>query len=142
MAAEPATEGLGNFTMVVDLNRQSLDRVIPNIAAARIERFFHHAGWHVFEAKYGAKLRHAFTEPGGGALRRHIDAMPNEAYQRLFGLNGDLLRATFLAGADLSIVRLTDNYDNTELKALLTDLGGHDLSLQITLGEAVEQERQ
>jgi len=127
--AEPATEGLGNFTMVVDLNRQSLDRVIPNIAAARIERFFHHAGWHVVEAKYGAKLRHAFTEPGGGALRRHIDAMPNEAYQRLFGLDGDLLRATFLAGADLSVVRLTDNYDNGELKSLITDLGGHDLSL-------------
>ncbi|MEM9563860.1 MAG: transketolase C-terminal domain-containing protein [Actinomycetota bacterium] len=127
--SEPATEGLGSFTMVVDLNRQSLDRVIPDIAAARLERFFHHAGWHVVEAKYGSRLRAAFAEPGGGALRRHIDAMPNEAYQQLFGLDGDLLRATFLAGADLSVVRLADNYDNTELKALITDLGGHDLGL-------------
>ncbi len=127
--AEPATEGLGNFTMVVDLNRQSLDRVIPNIAAARLERFFHHAGWHVVEAKYGARLREAFGQPGGAALRRHIDAMPNEAYQELFGLDGDLLRATFLEGADLSVVRLADNYDNPGLKALITDLGGHDLGL-------------
>jgi pyruvate dehydrogenase E1 component len=127
--AEPVTDGLGNFTMVVDLNRQSLDRVIPHIAATRLERFFHHAGWHVVEAKYGARLREAFNLPGGLALRRHIDAMPNEAYQELFGLDGDLLRARFLAGADLSVVRLTDRYDNVELKALLTDLGGHDLGL-------------
>ncbi len=127
--SEPATEGLGSFTMVVDLNRQSLDRVIPNIAAARLERFFHHAGWHVVEAKYGSKLRAAFADPGGGALRRHIDAMPNEAYQQLFGLDGDLLRATFLAGADLSVVRLADQYDNDQLKSLITDLGGHDLGL-------------
>jgi pyruvate dehydrogenase E1 component len=127
--AEPATEGLGNFTMVVDLNRQSLDRVIPDIAATRLERFFHHAGWHVAEAKYGARLRAAFAEPGGQALRRHIDAMPNEAYQALFGLDGDRLRAKFLEGADLTVVRLADRYDNAELKALVTDLGGHDLDL-------------
>ena len=127
--AEPATAGLGNFTMVVDLNRQSLDRVIPDIAATRLERFFHHAGWQVVEAKYGARLRAAFQEPGGGALRRHIDSMPNEAYQRLFALEGDLLRATFLNGAGLPVVRLVDHYDNAELKALVTDLGGHDLPL-------------
>ena len=30
--ADPVTQDLGNFTMVVDLNRQSLDRVIPGIA--------------------------------------------------------------------------------------------------------------
>ena len=40
--ADPATQGLGNFTMVVDLNRQSLDRVIPDIAALRLKRFFEH----------------------------------------------------------------------------------------------------
>ena len=38
--ADPATQGLGNFTMVIDLNRQSLDRVIPDIAAIRLKRFF------------------------------------------------------------------------------------------------------
>ncbi len=52
--ADPATQGLGNFTMVVDLNRQSLDRVIPEIAATRLKQFFADAGWHVAEAKYGA----------------------------------------------------------------------------------------
>jgi pyruvate dehydrogenase E1 component len=60
--ADPATQGLGNFTMVVDLNRQSLDRVIPDIAAIRLERFFEDAGWHVAEAKYGRRLSAAFAD--------------------------------------------------------------------------------
>ncbi|MDG2111973.1 MAG: 1-deoxy-D-xylulose-5-phosphate synthase N-terminal domain-containing protein, partial [Actinomycetota bacterium] len=77
--ADPATKGLGNFTMVVDLNRQSLDRVIPEIAADRLKSFFADAGWHVAEAKYGSRLGAAFAEPGGDALEAHIDSMPNEA---------------------------------------------------------------
>ncbi|MBW3658578.1 MAG: pyruvate dehydrogenase, partial [Actinobacteria bacterium] len=38
--ADPATRGLGNVSIVVDLNRQSLDRVIPDIAADRLKRLF------------------------------------------------------------------------------------------------------
>ena len=72
--ADPATQGLGNFTMVIDLNRQSLDRVIPDIAAIRLKRFFADAGWHVAEAKYGRRLTEAFAQPGWrrarGAHRR------------------------------------------------------------------------
>ena len=54
--ADPATQGLGDFTMVIDLNRQSLDRVIPDIAAVRLQRFFADAGWHVAETKNGWRL--------------------------------------------------------------------------------------
>ena len=129
--SDPATEGLGNFTMVVDLNRQSLDRVIPDIQATRLERFFAEAGWHVAEAKYGARLQAAFGQPGGEALRDHIDAMSNEAYQELFGLGPPKLRATFLDNADASIQRLTSELDDDEFAALITDLGGHDLGLLI-----------
>ncbi len=127
--ADPATEGLGNFTMVVDLNRQSLDRVIPDIAAVRLERFFAEAGWHVAEAKYGSRLTEGFTLPGGGALRAHIDAMPNEAYQALFGLDGPVLREKLLNGADAAVARFAHDFDDDELKTLVTDLGGHDLGL-------------
>ena len=127
--AEPNTEGLGNFTMVIDLNRQSLDRVIPDIQATRLIRFFADAGWHVAVAKYGSRLTEAFAEPGGEALEAHIDAMSNEAYQALFGLNGAELRAKFLDGADVAVERLTKAYDDEELKTLVTDLGGHDLEL-------------
>ncbi len=127
--AEPVTAGLGNFTLVIDLNRQSLDRVIPDIAATRLERFFHHAGWHVVEAKYGSRLTAAFERPDGDALRAHIDAMTNEAYQSLFGLAGAELREKFLRGADQAVRRLVTDYPDRELKALVTDLGGHDLDL-------------
>lgn len=127
--ADPATQELGNFTMVVDLNRQSLDRVIPDIAAIRLERFFADAGWHVAEAKYGSRLTAAFARPGGEALEAHIDAMPNEAYQRLFGLEGPELRERFLAGGGTAVAEFVADLDDAALKHLVTDLGGHDLGL-------------
>ncbi len=127
--ADPATEGLGKFTMVVDLNRQSLDRVIPDIAAERLKRFFADAGWHVAEAKYGSRLMKAATEPGGEALLARIDAMTNEAYQSLFALSGSDLRAKFLDGADAAVAAVADQHSDDELKSLVTDLGGHDLGL-------------
>ncbi len=127
--ADPATQELGNFTMVVDLNRQSLDRVIPDIAAVRLKRFFADAGWHVTEAKYGARLTAAFAEPGGDALEAHIDALSNEAYQELFTLDAGELRRKFLVGADAAVERLATDLDDRELAALVTDLGGHDLGL-------------
>lgn len=129
--ADPATQGLGNFTMIVDLNRQSLDRVIPDIAAIRLKRFFEDAGWHVAEAKYGRRLSAAFTEPHGDALRAHIDAMPNEAYQQLFALGPADARRKFLTGADPAVHDLAGRLADDELQRLVTDLGGHDLGLLI-----------
>lgn len=127
--ADPATQGLGNFTMVVDLNRQSLDRVIPDIAAERLKRFFADAGWHVAEAKYGARLTAAFAQPGGDVLEARIDEMPNEAYQALFGLTGSAVRSKLLDGADPAVDRFVEHLADDELKTLVTDLGGHDLGL-------------
>ena len=127
--ADPVTQGLGNFTMVVDLNRQSLDRVIPDIAAVRLKRFFADAGWHVVEAKYGSRLEAAFSQPGGDALEAHLDAMTNEAYQSIFVLEGSSFREKFLHDADPAVRRLAGQLPDEELKRLVTDLGGHDLGL-------------
>ncbi len=127
--ADPATQGLGNFTMVIDLNRQSLDRVVPDIAATRLKHFFADAGWHVVDAKYGSRLQTAFAQPDGDALRDHIDAMPNEAYQELFAKRPDELRDTFLATADDAVKRIAGDHDDVALKELVTDLGGHDLGV-------------
>ncbi|MFT7474371.1 MAG: pyruvate dehydrogenase E1 component, partial [Verrucomicrobiales bacterium] len=124
--ADPATQGLSNFTMVVDLNRQSLDRVIPDIAAIRLQNFFADAGWHVTEAKYGHRLQAAFQEPEGDALRAHIDAMDNEWYQSLFALHGSELREKFLRGAAPQVHAMAGRHDDGSLRALVTDLGGHD----------------
>lgn len=138
--ADPVTAGLGNFTMVIDLNRQSLDRVIPDIAAERLKRFFTDAGWHVAEAKYGSRLSAAFAEPGGDALRAHIDAMTNEAYQSLFALTGAEVRAKFLDGADPAVHQLAQTLLDDDLKALVTDLGGHDLGVLLDTFRACDQQ--
>ena len=68
---------LGEVMWVVDLNRQSLDRVVPDIAAGRLAAMFEAAGWHTVMVKYGPRLA---QRPD---LRARIDAMPNEEYQRL-----------------------------------------------------------
>jgi pyruvate dehydrogenase E1 component len=138
--ADPATQGLGNFTMIVDLNRQSLDRVIPDIAAIRLKRFFEDAGWHVAEAKYGRRLDAAFGEPDGSALRAHIDALTNEAYQQLFSLNPADARQKFLADADPAVRRFADRFADDELHRLVTDLGGHDLGLLVDTYRACDAE--
>jgi pyruvate dehydrogenase E1 component len=124
---DPSTQGLGDVLWVVDLNRQSLDRVIPGIKAARLQRLFADNGWHVVEAKYGHLLQAAFEKPGGEALRRHIDDMSNEEYQSLFALRGAELRDRFLAGADAEVKRLLADVSDDDLAPLVQNLGGHDL---------------
>src|SRR5690348_15815655 len=54
--ADPATKGLSDTLWIVDLNRQSLDRVVPGIRIAQLELQFEAAGWNVIEVKYGRKL--------------------------------------------------------------------------------------
>ncbi|HKA04433.1 MAG TPA: 1-deoxy-D-xylulose-5-phosphate synthase N-terminal domain-containing protein, partial [Acidimicrobiales bacterium] len=90
---EPAARRLGRLLFIVDVNRQSLDRVVPIIRAAELEREFQAAGWHVIELKYGRRLQAAFREPGGDVLRRQIDHMPNQVYQGLFGADDEAVRA-------------------------------------------------
>ncbi len=134
--ADPATDGLGNVLWIVDVNRQSLDRVVPGVRIAQWEQQFSAAGWHVVEAKYGQALQAAFAQPGGDALRDWIDAMPNEHYQSLFGLAAAAVRERFLDGAPAEVERFCAGLGDSELASLVTDLAGHDLgSLQAAFAE-------
>ncbi|HEX5598518.1 MAG TPA: pyruvate dehydrogenase [Micromonosporaceae bacterium] len=126
--ADPATAGLGNVLWLVDFNRQSLDRVVPGVRINQWRGQFEAAGWHVVEVKYGRRLQAAFTRPGGEHLRAWIDAMPNEQYQSLFGLTGNLLRKQFLDGAPAEVEKFIADISDEELGPLVTDLGGHDLA--------------
>lgn len=124
---DPALHGLGNVMWIIDTNRQSLDRVVPEQKIKKLIDFFHGAGWHVVEAKYGSLLQDAFARPGGEALRRHIDAMPNEHYQSLFGLSGPALRDRFLQGAAPKVGEFVGDWSDEELATTVRNLGGHDL---------------
>src|SRR4051794_11568111 len=112
--ADPMGARLGEVMWVVALNRQSLDRVVPDIAAGRLAAMFEAAGWHTVMVKYGPRLR---QRPG---LRARIDAMPNEEYQRLMRADADELRQRIEVDVD--------DLDDAELLATFRDLGGHDLA--------------
>src|SRR5919197_5095300 len=123
---------LGNVLWIVDLNRQSLDRVVPGIRAGQLEALFHAAGWRVLEAKYGRRLQAAFSRPGGVALRRRIDDMANEEYQELVRMPGALARQRLVEGAPASVraalAQSVAHVADDDLPGLLGDLGGHDLA--------------
>jgi len=90
---DPGIADLGEVVWIVDLNRQSLDRVIPNIAARRLEKMFDAAGWQVITVKFGKLLEELFTRSGGSALRERILAMANPEYQRLLRCTAEEVRS-------------------------------------------------
>jgi len=121
---------LGNMTMIVDLNRQSLDRVVPGIRVRRVEAMFAAAGWHAIEAKYGRRLQARFERPDGDALRERIDDMDNEEYQILIRRPGPEARTRLVDGAPAgrrdALARAVAGVPDVDLPELLADLGGHD----------------
>jgi pyruvate dehydrogenase E1 component len=126
---DPVVPRLGEVLWIVDLNRQSLDRVVPNIAAGRIAAMFEAAGWQTIMVKYGRWLRELFDRNGGESLRRRIDEMPNEEYQRLLRSSADELRER-LPGpgrGSRDVARLVADLTDDELLRAVRDLGGHDL---------------
>jgi pyruvate dehydrogenase E1 component len=128
--AEPALGGLDNLIWVIDLNRQSLDRVVAGIRVRQLEDMFRANGWNVLEAKYGRRLEAAFRQKDGEELRRLIDDMPNEEYQ--FLLRAPALEVRARLGSLVSA-----EMPDEDLRALFMDLGGHDLSvLRTVLKEA------
>ena len=125
--ADPMVARLGEVLWVVDLNRQSLDRIVPDIQIAKWAGLFAAAGWQVLEVKYGRMLEGLFAREGGDGLRRRIDEMGNEEYQWLLRSPASSLRAA------LDVGPLLDDLSDAEVATALRDLGGHDL---VALSEA------
>ena len=130
--ADPMVQRLGEVLWVVDLNRQSLDRIVPDIAISRWQGMFAAAGWQVLEAKYGRRLQALFGAPGGEALRRRVDAMGNEEYQWLLRNAPSTVRNR-LVGSDADIAAVLEDLSDEQVSEVLRDLGGHDL---LELGRA------
>jgi pyruvate dehydrogenase E1 component len=127
---DPMIPSLGEVLWIVDLNRQSLDRVVPDIAAGRIGAMFKAAGWQTITIKYGRLLRSIFERDGGEALRRRIDQMPNEEFQRLLRSSVSELRERLPGSGRGSreLAKLVSTLDDATLYAAVRDLGGHDLA--------------
>lgn len=127
---DPGVAELGEVVWIVDLNRQSLDRVVPNIAAGRLEKMFAAAGWQVITVKFGRLLESLFGRRGGEALRSRILDMPNPEYQRLLRCNADEIRVRLPGEGEHSgdIAALVAGLDDATLTAAIRNLGGHDLA--------------
>ncbi|QKV96736.1 pyruvate dehydrogenase [Streptomyces sp. NA02950] len=126
---DPMVGELGEICWIVDVNRQSLDRVVPNIGAIRLQGMFEAAGWQVLTVKYGRLLRELFARPGGDALRRRIEEMTNPEYQRLLRCTPEQLRTRLPGeGPDAAVLRrLMAPLDDATLHSAIRNLGGHDL---------------
>lgn len=126
---ESSVADLGEIVWIVDLNRQSLDRVVPNIAAGKIERLFSAAGWQVITVRFGRLLEELMQRADGDALRRRILDMSNPEYQRLLRCTACELRERLPGGGEDrgAIVELIASIDDEALLFAIRNLGGHDL---------------
>ncbi len=136
---------LGNVLWIVDVNRQSLDRIVPEARTRQLGEMFGACGWRVRELRWGSRLRALFARAGGERLRARLDSMPNAEYQRLLRLPASGVRKTLVTTAggdpDPVVEALLGGVGDDDLRALVGDLGGHDLGLILDALEEADRER-
>jgi pyruvate dehydrogenase E1 component len=130
---EESLRRLGSLVWVVDVNRQSLDRVVPETRTRQLAALFQASGWRVRELRWGRRLQAMFRRPGGEGLARRLESMRNVDYQRLLRLPGGSVRKALVTGAeggiDAGLDRLLADVPDDSLGELVADVGGHDLAL-------------
>jgi pyruvate dehydrogenase E1 component len=129
---EEAVRELDNLLWIVDFNRQSLDRIVPDARRGQLHAWFRGAGWHVIELRWGSRLRALFGRPGGERLRARLESMGNAEYQSLLRLPPAGARKAVIATAagetDAAVDRLLGDLTDEAVHALVADVGGHDLA--------------
>jgi pyruvate dehydrogenase E1 component len=124
---EDAVATLDGHVVVVDLNRQSLDRIVSDRRSGQLERLFRALGWHVVSLRFGRRLRALAALPGGRFLLDRLASMGNLDYHALLRLPAAAVRKALAESAPPDAQALLEGRDDAEIAALLSDLGGHDL---------------
>lgn len=124
---DPQVPNLGEVVWIVDMNRQSLDRVVPQIATSRFEGMFAALGWQVLTVKWGERIEALFAGPGGGELRARMEGMSNPEYQRMLRRGPADLRVNLVGEGPeaAAITRALEGLSEQEVAAAFRDLGGH-----------------
>ena len=139
--ADPSVAKLGEVLWVVDLNRQSLDRVVPDIAFGRWAHMFEAAGWQTITRQVRPPPRRAVRAPG---RRRSCASASTGCRTRSTSAccapTREELRER-LPGRGRKLAKLVGELDDDELRAALRDLGGHDLGKLIEAYRAVDHDR-
>lgn len=118
---------LRNCWWIVDYNRQSLDATTADRMFRRFDDIFETCGWRVITMKHGKLQKAAFKRPGGKAIEEWIDNCPNADYAALTYQGGAAWRGRLMEdiGARQGVTKLLASFDDEELAALMTNLGGH-----------------
>jgi pyruvate dehydrogenase E1 component len=136
---------LGDVLWIVDVNRQSLDRVVPDARTRQLKDLFVAHGWRVRELRWGRSLDRVFRRPGGERLRRRLETMPGREYHRLLRMPAGAMRKTLATspeGAlDADVDRALADFADDALPALVADVGGHDLPSILDALDEAERER-
>ncbi len=130
---EEIVSTLDNVLWIVDVNRQSLDRIVADGRPRQLADMFRATGWHVIDLRWGSRLRALFARRGGERLRQRLEGMPHRDYHRLLRSAAGVARKALVTARDGSIDagidRLLAGIGDDELAALVGDVGGHDLGL-------------
>ena len=133
---EEALPCVPSVTWIVDVNRQSLDRITPDARPRQLATLFAANGWDVIELRWGRALAQY------PALRARLEALSHGEYHRLLRMTpapgttapppGDLRKA-LVTREDGTIDRALDDalapVTDGALARLVGDVGGHDLAL-------------
>jgi pyruvate dehydrogenase E1 component len=143
---EEVVSRLGNVLWIVDVNRQSLDRVVPDTRPRQLGELFRASGWRVDELRWGRRLQARFAQAGGDRLRARLEGATTTEYQRLLRMPSGALRKALVSrsddGLDPALDRLLGDVPDEALPALVADVGGHDLALVLDAYAAAAQERE
>lgn len=144
---EAAERELAHVTWIVDYNRQSLDgNRMPNTQAfaasdaVRMTRIAEANGWTSEQVIHGRRRLALFERPGGDTLREVFeDGFSDPEFQALlYKRDGAFSRERLVKKAN-GLERVLASLSDTEVQALVEDLGGHDVAI---LGEAFRKARQ
>ena len=127
---DPGVAELGEIVWIVDLNRQSLDRVVPNVAAAKLQRHVHRGGLAGDDPEVRPTAAAVVRPPGRRACGRRID---RDVQPRVPAATPVQRQGTAAPPARRRIGRRADRRaGRTDRRTVLADaianLGGHDLA--------------
>jgi pyruvate dehydrogenase E1 component len=142
---EEHVAGLDNLLWIVDMNRQSLDRVTPDGRRRQVAEWFRAAGWRVIELRWGRRLQALFAKRGGERLRSRLEGMSNAEYQSLLRRPAGMVRKALVTATDGQVDgaldRFVGNLSDEALGSAVADVGGHDLSLILDAYDETASER-
>src|SRR5258705_291898 len=100
-------------------------------------------GLGVAQTLFATLMQAAFAEAGGEALRRWIDNCPNQMYAALCFQGGAAFRKHLQddIGDQGPVTQLIDRRSDEELLALMSNLGGHDMTSMIDAFESIDHDR-